>query len=177
MLPRRAVPNFSVPLLAGGTLEVAKLSPPRFSLIVAYRGFHCPLCKIYLTELSGLLDEFGKRGVDVVALSSDDRGRAEKMQHAIGSDSLKIGYGLKLSDARSWGLYISSGRGTTSIGVEEPALFAEPGVFIVRADGTLYYGNTQTMPFARPHFKELLLAIDYAIDKNYPARGEYDGPV
>ena len=40
----------------------------------------------------------------------------------------------------------------------------------------LYYGAVQTMPFARPHFDELLQAIDFAIDKNYPARGEYTGP-
>lgn len=44
-------------------------------------------------------------------------------------------------------------------------------------DGTLYYGAVQTMPFARPHFDELLVALDFALDKNYPARGEYAGPV
>lgn len=60
---------------------------------------------------------------------------------------------------------------------EEPALFAEPGVFIVRPDGSLYYGAVQTMPFARPHFDELLAALDFALEKNYPARGEYAGAV
>jgi len=71
----------------------------------------------------------------------------------------------------------SASRGTTSIGIEEPALFSEPGVFIVRPDGTLYYGAVQTMPFARPHFDELLVALDFALDKNYPARGECIGAV
>jgi hypothetical protein len=33
------------------------------------------------------------------------------------------------------------------------------------------------MPFVRPHFRELLAALDFAIEKNYPARGEYTGPV
>jgi hypothetical protein len=33
------------------------------------------------------------------------------------------------------------------------------------------------MPFARPLFSELLQAIDFAIAKDYPARGEYDGPL
>jgi hypothetical protein len=88
-----------------------------------------------------------------------------------------VGYGLALSSAREWGLFVSTSRGTTSIGIEEPALFAEPGVFIVRADGTLYYGSVQTMPFARPHFDELLAAIDFALAKSYPARGEYIGAV
>ena len=28
------------------------------------------------------------------------------------------------------------------------------------------------MPFARPHFNEIAAAIDFALAKNYPARGE-----
>ena len=68
---------------------------------------------------------------------------------------LRMGFGLSLAAAREWGLYISTSRGTTSIGIEEPALFSEPGVFIVRPDATLYYGAMKTMPFARPHFDEL----------------------
>ena len=90
---------------------------------------------------------------------------------------LRIGHDLSLDQAREWGLYISASRGKTSIGIEEPDLFSEPGVFIVRPDGTLYYGAVQTMPFARPAFQDLLGAIDFAIAKDYPARGEYLGPV
>jgi len=33
------------------------------------------------------------------------------------------------------------------------------------------------MPFVRPHFSELLGALDFAIANSYPARGEYQGPV
>lgn len=51
-----------------------------------------------------------------------------------------MGYDLSLTAARQWGLFIGTSRGTTSIGIEEPALFSEPGVFIVQPDGTLYYG-------------------------------------
>jgi hypothetical protein len=58
-------------------------------------------------------------------------------------------------------------------GIEEPALFSEPGLFMINADQTLYYGSVQTMSFVRPHFSELLGALDFAIAKNYPARGEY----
>jgi hypothetical protein len=38
--------------------------------------------------------------------------------------------------------------------------------------GTLYFGSVQTMPFARPHFADILAAIDYVLKNNYPARGE-----
>ena len=59
--------------------------------------------------------------------------------------------------------------------IEEPALFSEPAVYIVRPDATLYYGAVQTMPFARLNFADLLGAIDFALAKIYPARGEYTG--
>ena len=88
-----------------------------------------------------------------------------------------MGYGLKLDVARQWGLYISTSRGLTSIGIEEPALFFEPAIYIVRPDTTLYYSAVQTMPFARPNFADLLGAIDFAVAKNYPACGEYTGNV
>jgi hypothetical protein len=33
------------------------------------------------------------------------------------------------------------------------------------------------MPFVRPHFSELVDALDFVIKSGYPARGEYGGPV
>ena len=42
----------------------------------------------------------------------------------------------------------------------------------VKKDGSLYFGSVQTMPFARPHFADILPAIDFVLKNNYPARGE-----
>ena len=128
-------------------------------------------------ELERLAPDFAQRGVQIVAISSDDQDRGQKMAEKVNAKIVKYGYGLSLASARQWGLYISTSRGATSLGIEEPALFSEPGVFLVRPDGTLYYGSVQTMPFARPQFQDLLGAIDFAIAKDYPARGEYTGPV
>ncbi len=50
--------------------------------------------------------------------------------------------------------------------------FHEPGLFLVRADGTLYAGAVQTMLFTRPNFGELLRALDFIIPNDYPARDE-----
>ena len=138
---------------------------------------HCPICLKYVLELGRLQAEFEKRGISVVALSSDTQERAQVTAGKLNASGLRIGYGLTLGSAREWGLSISTSRGTTSIGIEEPALFSEPGIFLVRADSTLYYAAVQTMPFARPHFDELLGALDFALAKNYPARGEYIGGV
>lgn len=176
-MPRQPVPALHVPTLAHGDFKLHDDAAANFTLVVVYRGLHCPICAKYLLELGRLQPEFDKRGVKVIALSSDVRERAQAMADKLNAPGLRIGYGLGLANAREWGLYISTSRGVTSIGIEEPALFAEPGVFIVRPDGTLYYAAVQTMPFARPHFDELLSALDFALAKNYPARGEYAGAV
>ncbi len=175
LMPRQKVPTLNVALTVGGRFELGSAPAEKFDLLVFYRGLHCPICAKYLLELERLAPEFEKRGVHLVAISSDDANRAQKMADKVSAQSVKFGYGLELSIARQWGLYLSAGRGLTSIGIEEPALFSEPGVFLVKPDRTLYYGSTQTMPFARPQFQDLLGAIDFAIAKDYPARGEYEG--
>jgi len=175
LIPRKPVPELNVPTLAHGGFNLHSESPQNFSLIVFFRGLHCPLCIKYLKELGQLLPDLAQRGVSVIAISSDDEGRAKEMAMKVGVADLRFGYGLPLSVAKQWGLYISEGIGKTSIGVEEPMRFAEPGVFLIKPDHTLYYGAVQTMPFARPSFTDLMMAIDFSISKNYPARGEYVG--
>ncbi len=177
LMPRQPVPALKVPTLAHGDYDLAADAPQAFSLVVFYRGLHCPICLKYLLELERLAPEFAKRGVNTVAVSSDGEERAKAMADKVKADALKFAYDLDLKSARQWGLYISTSRGKTSIGIEEPPLFSEPGVFLVRPDGTLYYGAVQTMPFARPQFQDLLGAIDFAIANDYPARGEYAGEI
>jgi len=48
-------------------------------------------------------------------------------------------------DTKKWGLYISEEIGKSSIGIEEPAKFSKPGIFLIKPDKTLYYCATQTM--------------------------------
>lgn len=181
LIPRQPVPELNVPLLDGASFDLAAsfavLPPPTFAMLVFYRGLHCPLCAKYLLELEKLHDDFVQRGVMPLAISSDTAERAGEMAKKVAAQKLKFAYGLPLSSARQWGLTISTSRGKTSIGIDEPALFSEPGLFLVRPDGTLYWGTTQTMPFARPHFDEILGALDFVAKNDYPARGEYLGPV
>ncbi len=172
LMPRQPVPALAVDTLSGQRWTLAPGSAERFSLVVFYRGYHCPICKTYLKELDGLVEEFAKRGTTVFALSSDSAERAAMAKTEWGLANLDLGYGLPLEIARGWGLYVSTSRGKTSAGVEEPTLFSEPGVFLVRPDLTLYWAAIQTMPFARPHFREILAGLDFAIAKDYPARGE-----
>ncbi len=172
LYPRQAVPALEVATLDGGTWKLSEQKPENFTLVVFYRGLHCPICSKYLGDLNRKLDDFAARGVEVVVISSDGEERARQAQQDWKLDKLTIGYGLDLDDARRWGLYISTSRGKTSTGIEEPALFSEPGLFLVRPDGTLYFGSVQTMPFARPSFAEILGALDFVLKTDYPGRGE-----
>ncbi|KZL21308.1 AhpC/TSA family protein [Pseudovibrio axinellae] len=175
LTPRMPVPNLSADLVGGGKFELSSDVAQFATLVVFYRGLHCPICVSYLRELERLTPQFAERGVKPIALSTDTQERTETFADKIGADNLRVGYGISLKKAREWGLYISTGRGLTSAGIEEPELFAEPGLFFVKPDGTLYFGNIQTMPFARPDFKPMLGALDFCIKNDYPARGEYTG--
>ena len=68
---------------------------------------------------------------------------------------------------RDWGLFVSKG-----IKEGEPEFFGEPGIFLIRPDGTVYAEMLNSMPFARPHFEEVLKAVQWVNESQYPARGE-----
>ncbi len=177
LMPREKTPNLTLPLLNGGQFDLATDGADLGTVVCFYRGLHCPLCATYLKELEKLTPKFAEKGVKTVAISSDGEERTKAMAEKIEASTLRFAYDLPLQEARDLGLYISTSRGKTSIGIEEPALFSEPGLFLVNKDQTLYYMSVQTMPFVRPHFSELLGALDFAITNSYPARGEYQGAV
>ena len=169
---RQPAPEMSFPLIEGGRWTLSERKPEALSMVVAYRGLHCPMCRNYLQELNAKMGEFRLRGVDVVAVSGDDKERAMAARTDWELKELPIAYDLSIDKARELGLPISTSRGKTSIGIEEPARFSEPGLFLVKPDGTLYAAYIQTMPFARPPLDQLLKAIDFIKEKGYPARGE-----
>lgn len=177
LIPRQKTPNLTLPTLDHGQFDLSAETAERGTVICFYRGLHCPLCANYLKEFEKKVAEFAERGVNCIAVSSDGEERTREMANKIEAKSLRFAYDLPLDVARDWGLYISTSRGKTSIGIEEPALFSEPGLFMVTPEQTLYYGAVQTMPFVRPHFSELVGALDFAIANDYPARGEYTGEV
>ena len=132
-----------------------------------YRGLHCPICKPYLAGIQDSLGKLEGLGVNTIAISTDTQDRAEQTTNDWDINALDLGYDLSIEKAREWGLYISAG-----IGEAEPEVFAEPGLFLVKTDGTTYFTSVQNMPFARPKVEEVLFGLGYVIENNYPARGE-----
>jgi peroxiredoxin len=165
--PGLLAPALEVRLLDGGTWRLSDARPRTFAMIVVYRGLHCPICKTYLGELEGKLPEFSKRGVDVIAISTDSRERAEQARTEWGLNNLRLGCELSIASAREWDLFISR-----AIREGEPPEFSEPGLFLIKPDGTLFYHSRNSAPWGRPPFDQMLRAIDTATERKMPARGE-----
>ncbi|MDI1342562.1 MAG: redoxin domain-containing protein [Pseudolabrys sp.] len=47
-----AIPKFSLPRVGGGEIIVG--GRPGWTVVLVYRGKHCPLCRTYLKTLDGL---------------------------------------------------------------------------------------------------------------------------
>lgn len=167
LLPGQPVPDFSVELVGGGQWRLSEQSPSRFLLIDFYRGRHCPRCHLHVLDLKHKLARLADRGVEVIAISMDERERAEEAVAAWGLDGLTVGYNLAERDARELGLYLSK-----MINEREPRCFSEPATMMIRPDGTLYSVTYASNPFARIHFADVLEGLDAIIARDYPPRGD-----
>jgi peroxiredoxin len=177
-VPRRLVPDLSVPLVGGPRWRLCDQKPQNFTMLLFYRGLHCPECKAYLQEAETRHKSFRAHGVSVIALSCDNETRGTATESEWGLEMLPLAYGLTMRQARAFGLYLSRGRTghLTPLGLEEPETFAEPGLFLIRPDRTLYYTSVQNMPFARPPLAEVLRMIAWTVESGSPPRGDFEEP-
>ena len=169
LMPGKPVPDLSLPLVGGGTWTLSEQTPETFTVVEVYRGYHCPRCKSQLLDIDHKVARYAERGCGVIAISTDPQDRAEKTVAEWGVHQLPVAYGLSLDQARSWGLYISN-----AFQEKEPRHFAEPGLFLIRPDMTLYSNVIHTTPFHRHHHADVLEAVDMIRARNYPPRGDAD---
>lgn len=166
-LPQTPAPPLDRPLVTGGRFTLSHHRPGSFTLVVFYRGWHCPICRGYLQQLQKALPELKDLGVTTVAASADTDERARRTVDEWHLDKLPVAYGQTEDSMRQWGPYLSKG-----IKDPEPELFGEPGVYLINPDGTTHMAALNSMPAARPRIEDLLGAINYFIRTDYPARGE-----
>ena len=159
-------PDLSIQTVDHGVWELENQMPQNFTMVVFYRGLHCPICLQYIEELERKLPEFQQLGVEAIAISGDTCDLAQKFKANGNIEHLPIGYGLTSKQMHSWGLYLSQGHFP-----QEPALFSEPALYLIKPNGELYLANLGTHPFSRISFDSLLQGLEYVIPKNYPVRG------
>src|SRR5258708_15269328 len=122
--PRQAVPQLEFDTLGGPRWSLAAQKPQNFTMVVFYRGLHCPVCRKYTSELNGMIGEFEKRGVATVVTSTDSKERVAEAKQKWGLSNLTVGYGVSIGKARERGLIILSRPRLTPAGGGEPARFA-----------------------------------------------------
>lgn len=159
-------PALAVNTLDGHRWELAKQTPGTYTMVVFYRGVHCPVCEQYIAELDQKLNAFQTLGIGVMAISGDTKEQAKRFKAKADIQHVTIGYGLTPDDMRRWGLYLSKGHFE-----QEPTLFSEPAVFLIKPNSRLYFANIGTHPFSRISLDFLLQGLEYVISKNYPFRG------
>ncbi|GHB02596.1 thioredoxin peroxidase [Algimonas arctica] len=166
MTPKSKIPTIELPLVSGGTFNMAEASPENFQIIVVYRGLHCPKCKAQLKAIDPRVADIRADGHDIVAVSMDTEERAQQAKTDWELEDLPIAHSLELLDAKSLGLFISD-----SISDKEPKIFSEPGIFVVRPDGTLYAEIVQNTPFGRPDMEDIVDGLNFVVKNDYPTRG------
>jgi peroxiredoxin len=165
--PRDQAPDLELPVVGGDRFRLADLHPEHFTMLVFNRGLHCPVCQAQLRELDRRLDELTERGIEVVSISAETAARATQMHDTWGIARVPLAHGLSEEQMREWGLFVSRG-----IGDNEPPVFNEPALFLLRPDGTVYYESLLSMPVGRPRLDDLFGGLDYWSANDYPARGE-----
>lgn len=165
--PRQTAPALTVPLLRGGTFNLDERKPRAFTMVVFFRGLHCPVCHAQLSELNRRLEDLSGRGIELITVSGETRERSEQLASEWKLDRLPIAYGLTETQMRDWGLFVSRG-----LWDSEPPLFNEPGLFLISPDGSVYYESILSMPVGRPRLDDLFQGIDWWAANDYPARGE-----
>ncbi len=170
LTPTHPAPQLALPLTGGGSTDDLALgtgADGRFSIVVFFRGLHCPICRKQLTEIEKNLDSLAGSGVGrIVAVSMETAERSEQLAIDWHLSRLPIAHGLTEQAARDWGLFISS-----AVKEGEPERFSEPGVFVLDADGTVFWSSVSTMPFGRPALEDVLAGLRYCQENGYPARG------
>jgi peroxiredoxin len=137
----------------------------RWTMLFVYRGKHCPRCKRFLNKLSAALPAWSEV-MDVVVVSADTEGKAAADLAEFGWD-FDLCYGMTEAQMRALGLYVS----TPLSDAETTGLFAEPGAFAIRPNGTLMLVDISNGPAARPDLEELLDGMKFNITNDRPERG------
>ena len=167
--PGSAFPEITATLLNGETVTLGKpKNGADWQLIIVYRGRHCPMCTRYLNALEKMKSGLADIKVDIVAVSGDSKAQLQAHLEQL-NISFPIAYGLTLDQMKELGLFISDPRSPQE--TDHP--FAEPGLFVVNAEGKIQVVDISNNPFVRPDLMTLVNGLAWIRDPNnhYPIRG------
>ena len=141
-----------------------------WQMVVVYRGRHCPLCTKFLNGLAGYRQRLLDIGIDIAAVSGDNKEQLEEHMTRL-EVNFPLFHGLTLEQMQDLGLYISIPRSEK----ETDHNFAEPGLFVINAEGKVQVTDLSNNPFVRPDLEVFVSGLEWirAPENNYPIRGTY----
>lgn len=151
--------------LGGGKITIGG-ERENWTLLVVYRGKHCPRCKKYLNILNEMRNQWHEAGFDVLVLSADPVEKAQADQIEFGW-RFDLAYGLREDQMTTLGLYVTDPLSPS----ETDRRFAEPGTYVIRPDGSILLISISNGPSARPELVELLDGMIFTKENDRPPRG------
>lgn len=164
-VPGSVLEPMSFPKTGGGDLSVGG-TRENWTLLVVYRGKHCPRCKKYLNILNDMRAQWADAGFDIAVVSADTQEKAEADQKEFGW-AFDLGYGLSEAQMSTLGLYVTEPLSAS----ETDRRFAEPGTYVIRSNGSVILTAISNGPAARPELSELLDGMIFNKTKDRPERG------
>lgn len=165
-IPDSILAPMTFPKVGGGDITVGG-QKENWTLLVVYRGKHCPRCKKYLNSLDAMRGDWANAGFDVAVVSADTQEKAAADQAEFGW-GFDLGYDLSERQMATLGLYVTDPLSAA----ETDRRFAEPGTYVIRADGSLIVVALSNGPAARPDLSELFDGMVFNKTNNRPARGK-----
>ncbi len=146
--PGTAAPDFALPTDPDGATRSLRDFRRRPLVLAFYPADWSPVCGDQVVELSGVLDEFERRGAALLGISVDSR-----WSHAAYAEARGLGFPLladfepKGAVARAYGVY-RAGDG-----------FANRALFVVDGGGVIRW-STMVDPWVNPGTDGVLAALD-----------------
>ena len=102
------IPDIYFSLINGISIRLSE-ETSNWTLLIVYRGLHCPICKDYAAKFENKLSKLEDINTQLIFISSDPKDKATKFAEELNLKS-KIGYGLTIDQMRKLGLYLSEPR-------------------------------------------------------------------
>ena len=160
------IPDIDISLINGDSARLYE-EKANWSLLVVYRGLHCPICKDYAAKFETNLSKLHDMNTQLFFVSADPIDKAKIFAEELNLKS-KIGYGLTIEQMRKLGLYRSEPRPN-----EVDYIFPEPGLFLINPKGKIHIIELSNAPFIRPDIDLILRGINHIQKNNYPIRGTH----
>jgi len=163
--PADPFPPIEFHMMSGGSERLSD-NKGRWTLLIVYRGDHCPRCKTYVARLHELAAGYAEREVDLRLASMDSEDIARRNMDENGW-TLPVAHSLSIAECQQLALYLTD----HEPGNEQAGVYAEPGLFLINPEGLTQVIATSNSPSVRPDLEVVLDGIIGTQDRNLPIRG------